>query len=70
LGKRAVVSHISRKTSEIPGFSARGPRGNAYAAFFTESRMKFIGPNKPYRKSGGMGHPAFVVRKDLFKDVE
>jgi hypothetical protein len=26
----------------------------ACAAFFKESRMKFVDPTKPYRKSGGM----------------
>jgi hypothetical protein len=27
----------------------------ACAAFYKESRMKFVDPTKPYRKSGGMG---------------
>jgi hypothetical protein len=26
---------------------------------FKESRMRFVDPTKPYRKSGRMGHPAF-----------
>jgi hypothetical protein len=26
---------------------------------FKESRMKFVDLTKPYRKSGGMGHPGF-----------
>jgi hypothetical protein len=30
----------------------------ACAAFLKESRMKVVDPTKPYRKSGGMGHPA------------
>jgi hypothetical protein len=33
----------------------------ACAAFIEESRMKFINANKLHRKSGGMGHPAFVA---------
>jgi len=28
----------------------------ARAAFYKESRMKFVDPTKLYRKSGGMGH--------------
>jgi len=32
----------------------------ACAAFFEESRMKFVDPDRPNRKSGGMGHPEFV----------
>jgi hypothetical protein len=33
----------------------------ACAAFIKESRMRFVDPSKPYRKSGGMGHPPFVM---------
>jgi hypothetical protein len=35
----------------------------ACAAFFKESRMRFVDPTKPYRKSGGMGHPARTLQK-------
>ena len=29
----------------------------ACAAFFSESRIRFVERTEPYRKSGGMGHP-------------
>jgi hypothetical protein len=32
----------------------------ACAAFFKESRMRFVDPTKPYRKSGGT--PDFLLR--------
>jgi hypothetical protein len=34
----------------------------ACAAFYTESRMRFVDPTKPYRKSGGWGTRLSVVR--------
>jgi hypothetical protein len=27
--------------------------------------MKCVDPTKPYRKSGGMGHPEFVVKTEI-----
>ena len=63
-----VGGHESRYTrSRIPPFAnnAKGPRIFYYAApamsvsaaLYKESRMNFLDPTKPYRKSGGMGHP-------------
>jgi hypothetical protein len=41
LAVNLVVSHISRKTSEMPGFPVRGTKQlSACAAFIEESRMK------------------------------
>jgi hypothetical protein len=55
LAVNIVVSHISRNTSEIPGFPARCSNGAACAAFIKESRMKFIVSTKLHRKSGVWG---------------
>jgi hypothetical protein len=63
----AVESHISRKTSEILDFLYAASQKVACAAFCEESRIKFVGPNKPHRKSGDVGHPAFVA--DVAKTV-
>ena len=63
----AVESHISRKTSEIPDFLYAASRKVACAAFCEESRIKFVGSDKPHRKSGDMGHPALVA--DVAKTV-
>jgi hypothetical protein len=49
---RALVSHISRKTSEMWGTRP----------FFKERRVEFGEPNKLHRKSG-VGHPDFVGYK-------
>jgi hypothetical protein len=38
------------------------PAMGARAAFNEESRMKFVDPTKPYRKSGGWGTRRFVAR--------
>ena len=57
----AVVSHISRKASEIPGFPYAAQARATCAAFIKESRMKFINANRPHRKSGGVGHPSVVA---------
>jgi len=47
-----------RKMREGPRISyCAAPAMAACAAFYKESRMKFVDPSKPYRKSGGMGHP-------------
>jgi hypothetical protein len=46
---------------EMPRFI---PRGSATPVDdCKESRMRFVDPTKPYRKSGGMGHPGVVARK-------
>jgi hypothetical protein len=36
-----------------PDFLCAAPSTVACAAFFEESRMKFVDPNDAYRKSGG-----------------
>jgi hypothetical protein len=47
-----------RKQREGPRISyCAAPAMGACAAFYTESRMKFVAPTKPYRRFGGMGHP-------------
>jgi hypothetical protein len=47
-----------RKKREGPRISyCAAPALVACAAFYKESRMKFVDPTKLYRKSGGMGHP-------------
>jgi hypothetical protein len=46
------------KKREGPRISyCAAPAMAACAAFYKESRMKFVDPTKLYRKSGGMGHP-------------
>jgi hypothetical protein len=50
-----VESHISRKTSAMPGFPIRGTKQRPCAAFIEESRVKFINANKLHRKSGVWG---------------
>jgi hypothetical protein len=40
------------------------PTMAACAAFDKERRMKFVDPTKPYRKSGGMGHPQICRAND------
>ena len=45
------------KRARCPDFLQDAPSRAACAAFCKESRMKFIGSNKLYRKSGGVGHP-------------
>jgi hypothetical protein len=53
----AVESH-PRKKREGPRISyCAAPAMAACAALYKESRMRFVDPTKPYRKSGGMGHP-------------
>jgi len=47
-----------REKREGPRISyCAAPAMAACAAFYEESRMRFVDPTKPYRKSGGMGHP-------------
>jgi hypothetical protein len=54
-----------QKTKD-PGFpTAAAPAMAACAAFYKESRMKFVDPTKPYRKSGGMGHPQICCAFEL-----
>ena len=54
------------KKREGPRISyCAAPAMAACAAFFKESRMRFVDPNKPYRKSGGMGHPGFCCTLTL-----
>jgi hypothetical protein len=55
---RTVVSHISRKTSEIPEFPVRvSIQRQRVRLSLKESRMKFNEPSELHRKFGGMGHP-------------
>jgi hypothetical protein len=56
----SLLFHISRKTSEIAGFSVRSTSSGTCTAFIEQSRVKFIDANKLHRKSGGTGHPSFV----------
>jgi hypothetical protein len=42
----------------------------ACAAFFKESRLRFVDPIKPYRKSGGMGHPAAFFKERRLRFVD
>jgi hypothetical protein len=52
-----------RKKREGPRTSYRvAPALAACAAFYKESRMKFVDPTRLNRKSGGMGHPQFCCR--------
>jgi hypothetical protein len=54
-----------RKKREGPRISyCAAPALAACAAFYKESRMKFVDPTKPYRKSGGMGHPGICALPD------
>ena len=47
-----------RNKREGPRISyCAAPTMAACAAFYKESRMRFVDPTRPYRKSGGMGHP-------------
>jgi hypothetical protein len=66
-----------RKEREGPRISYyAAPNKDACAAFYEESRMKFVDPTKPCRKSGGMGHPQicwsvgligeFLIRSRVF----
>jgi hypothetical protein len=48
------------KSAKDPDFLLRGPSHGSVCGF-KESRMRFVDPTKPYRKSRGMGHPPFVV---------
>jgi hypothetical protein len=46
------------KSAKDPGFpTARPQPWQRVRLSFKESRMRFVDPTKPYRKSGGMGHP-------------
>ena len=55
-----------RKKREGPRISyCAVPALGACAAFYKESRMKFVDPTKPYRKSGGMGHPSPVHAQEV-----
>jgi hypothetical protein len=59
----ALWNPTLRKIREGPRISyCAAPAMAACAAFIKESRMKFVDPTKPYRKSGGVGHPRSVVR--------
>src|ERR1700722_86113 len=52
-GCRAVVSHISHKTSEMPRISCTRPwTKTACAPFFNERGIKLAEPTKLPRKSG------------------
>jgi hypothetical protein len=53
---RPAVSHISRKTSEMPGISCTQlSTGTARAPFIKERRRKFREPTRLHRKSGMWG---------------
>jgi hypothetical protein len=52
---RPAVSHISRKTSEMPRISCTQLWKEPRAALFKESRRKFREPTKLHRKSGMWG---------------
>ena len=43
----------------MPRFISRESATPVYD--YKESRMRFVDPTKPYRKSGGMGHPAKAI---------
>ena len=53
------VSHPLQRAQRTRISYCAAPAMAACAAFFKESRMRFVDPTKPYRKSGEMGHPAF-----------
>jgi hypothetical protein len=58
-GSSAVVSHISRTTSEMPRISCtRAPDRAACAPFFKERRMRFSGVHEISQEIGGVGHPS------------
>jgi hypothetical protein len=62
----AAVSHISRKTSEIPpSFLRAALDKTACAPFFKERRMEFVEPTKLHRKSGIWGTPSSVAGMDF-----
>jgi hypothetical protein len=65
LRARPAVSHISRKTSEMPRISCTqlwtGPR---VRLSFKERRMKFREPTKLHRKSGVWGTRRFFAGKE------
>ncbi len=50
-----VATHPSQKGAKDPDFLLRRPTMVACAAFLKESRMKFVDPTKPNRKSGEEG---------------
>jgi hypothetical protein len=53
-----LLNPTLRKKREGPRISyCAAPAIAACAAFYKESRMKFVDLTKPYRKSGGMGRP-------------
>ncbi len=60
-----MVSHISRKTSEMPRISCTQRLDEAACApFFKERRMKFEKPIRFHRKSGVWGTPGFLAGID------
>jgi hypothetical protein len=65
---RVRVSHIAHKCVRDPDFLYAALAVVAYAAFFKESRTKFAGPNRPNRKSGGMGHPLVLGQDRIYHD--
>jgi hypothetical protein len=48
-------------TARTPDFLLRTPPPVACAVPARRDRMKCVVPTKLYRKSGGMGHPAFAL---------
>jgi hypothetical protein len=55
------VSHPLQRTQRTRISYYAAPAMAACAAFFKESRMRFVDPTKPYRKSGGWGTRLFVA---------
>jgi hypothetical protein len=55
------VSHPLQRAQRTRISYCAAPAMAACAAFFKESRMRFVDPTKPYRKSGGWGTRLFVV---------
>jgi hypothetical protein len=52
VGIEILGSHPLQRTRRIPDFLLAAPSMAACAAFYKESRMKFVDPATPYRKSG------------------
>jgi hypothetical protein len=49
------MDRVAHLKIEMPGFLYEAPSRGACAAFFTESRRKFVNATKVHRKSGVWG---------------
>jgi hypothetical protein len=58
---RAAVSHISRKTSEMPRFPVRSSGQDRVCAFLKGKAQEVQGTHETTQEIGGVGHPAMVM---------